>query len=364
MKRLSCCLLCLAALFAIAALYSHRAKGADTSGALPLIESDNKNIQYVGRFDFTDPKKPKVWTPGAYVQARFQGTSCELVVNDEMRYGSTHNYLEIAVDDRPPVRVQTTDKANVISVAAGLPPGAHTVTICKDTESEMGYLEFVGFRCEALLPLRLPTRKIEFIGDSITCGAGSDLSVIPCGKGSWYDQHNAYLSYGPTTARALHAQWHLSSVSGIGLMHSCCDMKATMPDVFGSLNLRDTSLPWDFRHYQPDVVTVCLGQNDGEQDPVMFRDHYVQFLHQIRRDYPKAQIVCLTSPMGDDKLTAYLKDNLTQVVDTMHGSGDKNVQAFFFSRSYNNGCGGHPDTAQHQQIAAELTAYLRLARHW
>lgn len=365
MKRLAIGLLCLTVVLAVALVRSHLAHGADAPGTWPLIEANQKNIRYVGRFDFTDPKKPKVWAPGAYVQARFSGPSCEVVVNDEVRYGTTHNYLEVAVDDRPPFRVQTTGKINVIPVADGLTPGAHTVTLCKDTESEMGYLEFVGFRCRELLsPPSLPRRKMEFIGDSITCGASSDLSVVPCGKGQWYDQHNAYMSYGPATARALHAQWHLSSVSGIGLMHSCCGMKATMPDVFGSLNLRDMALPWDFRRYQPDVVTVCLGQNDGRQDPAAFRDTYVKFLRQVRADYPKAQIICLTSPMGDAGLTVYLKENLTQIVDQMHRSGDKNVQAFFFSRSYNNGCGGHPDVAQHQQIAEELTAYLKTTLHW
>ena len=123
-------------------------------------------------------------------------------------------------------------------------------------------------------------------------------------------------------------------------------------------------LPWDFRLYQPDVVTICLGQNDGEQDPAAFRDNYVQFLKQVRGDYPKAQIVCLSSPMGDASLTAFLKDNLTQVADEMHRSGDKNVQTFFFSRCYNNGCGGHPDLAEHGQIAGELTAYLQRTLHW
>ena len=364
MKRIVLLILCLLAVSSAAILRSHLAKGAGAQGNLPVIQADSKDIRYVGRVDFTDPKKPKFWAPGAYVQARFRGTSCAVLVNDEVRYGTTHNYIEIAVDDRPPVRVQTTGKTNVFPVT-GLTPGAHTITVCKDTESEMGYLEFVGFRCEALLPPSpLLRRKMEFIGDSITCGASSDLSVVPCGKGTWYDQHNAYLSYGPSTARALHAQWHLSSVSGIGLMHSCCDMKVTMPDVFGSLNLRDKAVPWDFGRYQPDVVTICLGQNDGEQDPSAFRDNYIKFIHQVRADYPKAEIVCLSSPMGDTRLTAYLKDNLTQVADEMHQSGDKNVHTFFFSRSYNNGCGGHPDVAQHQQIAAELTAYLQTTLHW
>ena len=147
-------------------------------------------------------------------------------------------------------------------------------------------------------------------------------------------------------------------------MHSCCDMKTTMPDVFGKMNLNGGAQPWNFGRYQPDAVTICLGQNDGEQEPVQFQSTYIKFLQQVRTAYPKAKIICLTSPMGDAKLTAYLKDNLNQIVDRMHRQGDENVSEFFFSRSYNSGCGGHPDIAQHQLIADELAAYLHSEMHW
>jgi hypothetical protein len=76
--------------------------------------------------------------------------------------------------------------------------------------------------------------------------AGSDLSAVPCGKGVWQDQHNAYLSYGPVTARALSAQYHLSAVSGIGLMHSCCNMNIIMPQVYDKISMRNDTINWNF----------------------------------------------------------------------------------------------------------------------
>ncbi len=365
MKRMPLWTLSLAALCAATLLGLHRAVGGAGTPTTRLFGADDKRIQYTGRVDFTDPKRPKFWSPGVYVQARFQGSDCAVVINDEVLYGTSHNYLEIAVDDRPPFRVQTQGASSTIPVARGLSPGAHTVTICKDTESGIGYLELVGFQCQGLLPLPpKPFRKLEFIGDSITCGASSDLSEKPCGQGQWYDQHNAYLSYGPTTARALGAQWQVTAVSGIGLMHSCCGMTITMPQVFGAMNLRDGTGAWDFRRYQPDAVTICLGQNDGEQDPAAFDAAYVAFIGQVRTAYPRAQIFCLSSPMADAPLTAYLKTNLTRIVDQVNRAGDKKVHTFFFPRSYNGGCGGHPDLAQHRLIAGELTAALKSTLHW
>ncbi|QJW89853.1 SGNH/GDSL hydrolase family protein [Spirosoma taeanense] len=330
-----------------------------------FIPADDPAIQYTGRIDFSNPKRPRFWAAGVYIRATFTGRSFDLLINDEVLGGNNHNYLEIVVDNDAPIRLQTKGKADTIRVVRDLPDKEHTITICKNTESGIGYLELVGFRCKGVVasPPK-PTRKMEFIGNSITCGTGSDLSVVPCDKGLWYDQHNAYVSYGPTVARALNAQWHLSSVSGIGMIHSCCNMTITMPDVFDKVNMRANAIPWDFSRYVPDVVTICLGQNDGIQDSTAFCRAYVKFIGTIRSHYPNAQIVCLTSPMADAKLTAALKNYLTGIVSYANKQGDPNIHSFFFARSYNSGCGGHPDLAEHALMAGELSAFLKRTLGW
>jgi hypothetical protein len=330
-----------------------------------FIGADHRDIQYTGRIDFSNPKLPRFWTAGVYIQVKFKGTSCSIIVNDEELGGKSHNYLEIAIDQQKPFRIQTTGKTDTIAIATGLQRGAHTLTICKNTEALIGYLEFAGLLCESILPMPAkPQRKIEFIGNSITSGMGSDLSVVPCDSAAWYDQHNAYFSYGPTIARALKAQYHLTSESGIGLMHSCCDKPFVMPQVFDKVNIATNTMSWDFSKYIPDVVTVCLGQNDGIQDSVKFCTAYVDFIHTVRKHYPSAQIICLTSPMADAALTKALKNYLTGIVNYTNTQGDKKINKYFYSRSFNSGCGGHPDLREHQLIANELTAYIRSVMKW
>jgi len=330
-----------------------------------FYEADNKLIQYTGRIDFTDPKKPRFWTAGVYIQAKFEGTYCEIIVNDEMLWGNSHNYLAIIVDNQAPIKVKLTGRTNTITAIKGLSKGAHTITICKNTEALIGYLEFVGLKCQKLLPLPArPVHKIEFIGNSITSGMGSDLASVACDKGVWYDQHNAWLAYGPITARALNAQWHLTSESGIGLIHNCCDKPFLMPRVFNKVSLSQDSIVWDFTRYQPDVVTICLGQNDGIQDSLKFTSAYIDFLKTLRGYYPQAQLVCLTSPMANDGLRKVLKNYITGVVTHVQAQGDQRVDKFFFSRGFNKGCGAHPDLDDHQNIAAELTAYLKKKMNW
>ncbi len=331
-----------------------------------FFPASNSNIQYTGRIDFSDPLKPRFWAPGVYLSAKFTGSSCSFIINDEVLYGTTHNYIEVIIDEKKLIRIQTKNKTDTINVSQGLGNGEHTITICKDTEAGNGYLEFIGFICENIIPSpQKKSRKIEFIGDSITCGFGDDLSEIPCGKGTWYDEHNAYLSYGPITARALNAQWQLSAVSGIGLMHSCCKLEILMPKVFNKINMSSDSIEWNFNNYQPDVVTVCLGQNDGIQDSTIFCNTYIQFIKKIRSYYPEANIICLSSPMGDEKLTAALKNYLGGIISYMHDIlKDNKVEKYVFKKQYKNGCGSHPDVKDHQQIAEELTGFIKETMQW
>lgn len=333
--------------------------------SLKLYAANNPDIQYTGRIDYSNPKEPKLWNAGSYIRFRYKGKTCEVILKNQDRWGKYHNYLEVKIAGEKPYRIQTTGRLNHIVIGKGLTDKVHTVMICKDTESLIGYIQIRGIRCDQLLtPPKKPSRKMEFIGDSITSGTGSDLSKVSCGKGQWYDQQNAYMSYGPATARLLDSQWILSSVSGIGMIHSCCKMTIVMPQVFEKLDLSDDSLSWNFKKYQPDIVTICLGQNDGIQDSVKFCGAYADFIHQLRGVYPKAHIICLTSPMADPKLRSVLKRYLTGIVGNVRHHGDENVYKYFFPRSYNKGCGGHPVMAQHQVIARELADYIKSKFNW
>jgi hypothetical protein len=333
--------------------------------SLKFFRADNNRIRYVGRVDFSNPKKPRIWAPGVYIKAKFKGSLCEIVLNDEVSGGNNLNYLEIVIDNNKPYRIQTTGKVNTIKLPEGLANTEHTILICKDTESNIGYIDFIGFRCEQLLPLPVqPTRKIEYFGDSITSVTGMDQSIIACDKGQWYDQHNAYMSYGALTSRNLNADWQLTALAGVGLLSSCCNMKLVLPQMYDKVFLAADSISWSFKNYQPDVVTICVGQNDGQQDSTLFCGTYVRLITSLRRHYPKAEIICLSSPMADGKLSPVLKRYLAVITAYMNIRGDKKVHKYFFSKQYHNGCGGHPGLDEHKLIADELTLYIKQIKGW
>lgn len=329
-----------------------------------FYKANNPHFQYVGRIDFSNPLQPRFWLPGVYIKARFKGSHCTIFVKDELPENKPHNYLTIVIDDQKPFLVHITKHIDTIDISEQLGGGKHTLTICKATESGLGYVEFLGMKCHKLLtPDPLPQRKIEFIGNSITCGFGND-ETTPCNTGQYYDHENAYMVYGPLTARALKAQWHISAVSGIGMIHSCCGFPLLMPKAFDKMDMRSDSVLWDFKNYIPDVVTICLGQNDGIQDSAAFCGEYVRFIKTLRSHYPSAKIICLNSPMADKKLNPVLKNYITGIVANRNENGDKNVYKFFFDKRFIGGCYGHPGGEEDRQLAVALTGYIHRITGW
>jgi lysophospholipase L1-like esterase len=337
---------------------------AAVKDSMILYKPNNLNIQYTGRIDFTNPLLPKFWQPGVQIAFNFSGDSCGIVLQDEILWGKNHNYVEVVLDDVA-TRIKLKSSRDTLWFTNSNKLNTHTLVIYKNTEANIGYLEFAGLLTNKLLaPTPKPNRKIEFIGNSITCGTGSDESVYPCGKGEWYDQHNAYLSYGSVVAKKLNAQFHLSSVSGIGLMHSCCGMKIIMPEMFDKINMYNGKKNWDFNLYQPDIVSICIGQNDGIQDSSIFINNYLSFLKKLRTVYPDSYFILITSPMADYDLGKNMSNNNNAIVSILNNLGEQKIASYAFSKQYNAGCDGHPSLAQHALIADELTNFINKQFNW
>ena len=118
--------------------------------SIGFFAADNPFIQYTGRIDFTDPKLPRFWQPGVYITAKFKGHRCKIILNDEVLWGKNHNYLEVILDGKVK-RFQTKAKRDTIDIYKNLLEGEHTFVICKNTEANIGYLEFVGIWCHELV---------------------------------------------------------------------------------------------------------------------------------------------------------------------------------------------------------------------
>ncbi len=362
--------------------------GTDTT--THFYTASNPNIQYSGRISFTDPEKPKFSAPGVYIKAKFKGTSCTVFFNDQFLWGGK-NYYDVIIDTTT-YKITPVAGVSMYKVVSNLKYGTHTVKFVKRTEATIGNCEFLGFRFGKMLtPDPKPTRKMQFIGNSISCGSGIEAAngSADCSADGWGQPfHNNYLAFGPVMARTLNAEYHCTAVSGIGVYrnYSAQYDGRTMPQVYDLL-YQESNAPtvtWDVNQFVPDAIVIELGTNDFSPGDPLFEpgrvptidsatyvNAYKAFVTTLRGYYPNAHIFCLSSPMlGDgwpavtDKSATNLKNALTGVVNDFNTSGDSKVHKFFVTKISGTGCGTHPGMAQHAYMAQETGNYVKSVMGW
>jgi lysophospholipase L1-like esterase len=337
-----------------------------------VIPADNPNIQYVGRICFDNPKQPRFTFPGVQINARFTGTSLKMLCKPQS------GYFMVRIDEAEPFKVAFRgERDSVATLAVALTKGEHLVRVMYIIEGYELKPDFRGFVLdkdgELLDAPALPERRIEFIGNSITCGYGNES--IEMTDPFEYETENHYYTYAQLTTRNLEAMAHVVARSGIGVYRSYDGPKKGTPEnvmttEYEYTNLYDRSERWDFSRYQPQVVCINLGTNDlstNNYDVKLLKQAYKQFLKQVRSHNSQAKIVYLCGSMLNGKELDIAKKTLNEVVEEAHKDGDKEVYRFDFTPQNGDlyyGASWHPSLWQHQKMAAELTAYLRTLMHW
>jgi len=347
-----------------------------------FITPSDKHILYAGRISFANPERPAFNYPGIQIVAAFNGTSLRMMAKP----GS--GYFMAQIDKAEPFKVAFTGaKDSLVTLATALPEGQHLVKLMYIIEGYEYYPEFWGFVLDEGRHLvdapSLPSKKLEFIGNSITCGYGNEGTNEK--EHFEYATENHYFSYASITARALGAQHWVVARSGIGAYRnygepktgsprSCMPVQYEYTGYAYDLKLRQEptflSEKWDFSRYQPDVVCINLGTNDlstNNYDTKLLKEGYQKLLGLVRQHNPSAKIVFLCGSMLGGKELEIAKQVLDDVAVTAQKAGDKEVYRFNFTPQNGDlGYGNdyHPSIWQHEKMAAELTAYLRSLMNW
>jgi len=353
-------------LFVIGGCSSSKTAGKAANNVLPATA-----LQPYGRYLLDANQNIELISSGVHFGFSFTGNTCTVyaAVNDT----ASHNYLQYELDGVYRKRLKVTGNiANAITITAPA-GGNHIVYIYKATEATTGPIilqKIIGDNIKTVAASKEPL--IEFIGNSITCGAAADTSEVPCGQGVYHDHHNAYYAYGPRVARALHTNFIMSSVSGIGIYRTWNMDNPSMPLVYEkeSLSVEDTLL-WDFKKYSPQIVSIALGTNDLSRgdgvhartafDSARFVKDYTAFVQLVKSKYPQATIALLSSPMitGDSRIL--LQNCLTAVkqnIDVLYPT-NKKTALFFFEPMKAGGCSGHPSIEDHAVLAQQLIPFFK-----
>lgn len=348
--------------FAVALFLS---AGAGAAGGGPRsCRADSELVRFVGRAAGDAAGSLSFDWSGSHFSFRFDGTACSMRASD-----TGCNYYNVFVDGKFYGTVTVEGGASVIPLVGKLRRGPHTVTVQKRTEAEQGRTTLYAIETDGrlLAPPPAPGRLIEFIGDSHTCGYGTE-GLSPREPFTPRTE-NCDLAWACITARYFDADYVLIAHSGRGIVRNWGDPKAaseiTMTDRMVRTFDEVADSRWDFQGYKPDIVVIKLGTNDLSADIVpserVFGKAFRRMCGNLREKYGDVPILYVV-PQGAGPFYDFART-------IIKGLNDKNLHCILqFDEIHDMdadlGAGYHPNYRGHRKIAAAVIPYIATITGW
>jgi len=343
------------------------------------VKGSDGRITYIGRVMENDEGVSFDWT-GVYTKVRFQGNSLSLKVSD------THkNYFNVWLDkdmselpdkvistfgnDSTIVLFSQEEIRSILGKDKKALKAPHQVILQKRTEGSQGKTTFKGFATDGIfLQADQPSERVmEFIGDSYTCGYGTEASNT---ERFSPETENQNLTYACMTARYFGAEQIVLAHSGMGISRNY-NGKYT-DDNMVSRYLRffdsDAEPAWDAAsaELKPNITVIYLGTNDfstGLQPAQrVFVKNYIKLLSEIKDNYGKDHPILCVAPKHDPLQETYIRS-------AIESSGLSGIHFLPLSHSVHNSVGdmgadGHPNGSGHRKIAFSVIPVVSTIMGW
>ena len=331
------------------------------------IPAADSRVTYVGRTLVTEGAVSFDWSA---VQARIAFTGGYLA----LEAGDTgKDYFNVWIDREPsaePDKVLVIDRDTTIVLfqQKERKPQPHRVVIQKRTEAEQGRATFRAFLADGAFVQAegLQDRVIEFVGDSYTCGYGSENSV------RWDPfrpaDENPSKTYADILGRYFGADvLHLShSGQGIDRNYDDAGRGWHMPQRY--LQTFDVAKEpaWTFAGKKPSITVIYLSTNDfsTNRQPTFsaFRAGYIELLKAIKEHYGEEHPILCVAPMHSPDHHDYIR----RVVEScgfpaVYYTG---LPAQVHNEEDDLGAGWHPNYSGHRKKAYSLIPVVSTITGW
>lgn len=249
------------------------------------------------------------------------------------------------------------------------------IRLAKMSENQYAYASIQRFVMDEEAKIKRTEgkeKRIQFIGDSITCGFGNEGKE---GDAFTTGTENPLKAYAVLTAEKLCAEATLLSWSGIGIISSYVDPDVEVPNtgvlvpmvypyVDYSLQCR---MGWerkefDFASEDCNLIVINLGTNDSsytrnhEARKAEFQTAYTKFLHYLCDKYDKVPIVCVAGAMN-----SLLNTEIASAAEEVAGEGYAVYYMEFAPADAEDGEGavGHPSLLRHEKMAEQLANWIK-----
>jgi lysophospholipase L1-like esterase len=360
--------------------------GCEPFGAWFDYSANDPNLRIIGRIDTTTPDGPTYAHPGVTIRFRCNCTGVDVAFADKGTGGEEHtNWVNVIVDGKETAKLQLKQGgAQFYKGARGLEPGEHLVEIVKRTESYAGDMQFIGLSLQGIIlePPPRQTKRLEIIGDSISCGYGNEVRIFAPNytePNTGYHSKNEDISkaYGSLIGRRFDAEVVTTCISGTGVYRNLDGSTGdkAFPGLYRRIYPSQEAPLWDTSKFVPDVIVINLGNNDfnvldesktpSAPPEEEFKAAYGNFVRRLHEYYPNAKIVCSVGPMMNDNYPAgrghwtKMQEYVSEMVASLK-SEIPNVHYFAYTPVVSDPYGEdwHPTAEAHAKMADELAPFL------
>ena len=246
--------------------------------------------------------------------------------------------------------------------------------LTEGTQSFMGIKNLLSDPDAKITPTAKKKLRIEFIGDSITCGYGVE------GKSAQEpfstQTENALKAYAYRTAENLGADCTLTSFSGFGIVSGWTDNGNLNPIQLVPEHYKKFAFSWntkifedrewDFSSYRPNLIVINLGTNDDsytqdiEERQAQYASEYVKFLKNVRKENPDAYfILSMGIMLGGNRLFSWIEKAAAEYTAQ---TGDSRLSLLHFvpqTEAEGFGCDFHPSEATQVRCSNVLTDFIK-----
>lgn len=241
---------------------------------------------------------------GTGVETTFYGTELKAIMTS-----GTAMYVRAYVDDDSEgTRYKVDGRNQELTLAQNLTEGFHTVRLLKATSGNIGDMSLKSLSTDGkfIRPENKTHLRMEFIGDSITVGAGIFATPDkPCST----ENSDAMKCYAYLTAREFDADFSIVAAEAICTYDT---ISPYMPNNIDMLTMYDCISSNNNKPYtyttEHNVVVIGLGTNDSsymnahpEYDTAAYAMRYKELIDKIRAKNPNAYIVCAYGLMNTDQ---------------------------------------------------------------
>lgn len=329
------------------------------------VNADSEYVRLIGRGRADGNGNISFDWSGTSVRVRFSGTSLSMDLSSSRR-----SYFNMWLDREPAAdndAVLKVSSDTTLVLAKGLKKGEHEVILQLRNEGEQGMATLKSFSTDGsfLAPKPAKARHIEFIGDSYTCGYGTES--LSRDEPFSIETENCNLTYAAYLSRWFDAEFNLVSHSGMGIVRNYNGKKCdTMPQRYGRVFDEAGKEAWDFRGPVPDLVVIYLGTNDfsvGLQPSLKsWCREYAALIGQIRAAYGDGVPVLCVASKADELMGYYVKTAVERapypnlhwvaVGDDLHNNDSE------------LGASWHPNAEGQRKLAYALLPYVSTVTSW